>query len=392
MSGSRRAPDARARGRRRLGRARPHRRRGGRARDDAGVAAPEGLPRRPLPRRLLRPVAQPLARVVLDGGVRQPREGPDLPGQAPLVAPAQRSASPRRTARAASASDAELGCARSREADPPSGCMPFASLRPTSRTPRARRSQFHEDQLATWRRSTGISTLGVWRRRRPRHRRACRPCFAATEAGTSPRRARPGQAPGSGALSGGRRRNGERAAALEPDPGLGVRATSVAIAATRHLRAPELAHVSGTPTACRDDASDISSSSYSADAVTVPRDRRAQSCLQRSTATALAGSPSSPLGHPWAYEHRPRDRRRRLARQALTSSRVGARRFESGGDAHGRADGGRRARDRRGLGVGRREHRRPAARAPRRSSSPSRSNLGERLGRLRFRGARSASR
>src|SRR5205807_4165284 len=43
------------------------------------VEAPEGLPRRELPRRLLRQVAQPLAGLVLDGGLRQPREGTQLP-------------------------------------------------------------------------------------------------------------------------------------------------------------------------------------------------------------------------------------------------------------------------------------------------------------------------
>ena len=70
------------------------RRRSGRARDDARVAAPEGLPRRPLPRRVLRQVTQPLARVVLDGGVREPREGPDVLGQAPLTGASARAETP----------------------------------------------------------------------------------------------------------------------------------------------------------------------------------------------------------------------------------------------------------------------------------------------------------
>jgi hypothetical protein len=58
---------------------RPHRRSGRGARADRRVEAAEGMPRRELPRRLLRQVAQPLTRVVLDGGLRQPREGAQLP-------------------------------------------------------------------------------------------------------------------------------------------------------------------------------------------------------------------------------------------------------------------------------------------------------------------------
>ena len=77
-----RPPRPRSRGRRRPRRDRPHRRDGRGARADRRVEAAEDLPRRALPRRLLRPVAQPLARVVLDGGLRQPREGAQLP-QAP---------------------------------------------------------------------------------------------------------------------------------------------------------------------------------------------------------------------------------------------------------------------------------------------------------------------
>jgi len=48
-------------------------------RADRRLEAAEGLPRRELPRRLLRQVAQPLTRLVLDGGLRQPREGAQLP-------------------------------------------------------------------------------------------------------------------------------------------------------------------------------------------------------------------------------------------------------------------------------------------------------------------------
>src|SRR5438270_8206646 len=43
------------------------------------MEAAEGLPRRALPRRLLRQVAQPLTRMVLAGGLREPPEGAQLP-------------------------------------------------------------------------------------------------------------------------------------------------------------------------------------------------------------------------------------------------------------------------------------------------------------------------
>ena len=43
------------------------------------LGAHEGLPLAHLPRRVLRPLPQPLADVVLDGRLRQPREGADLP-------------------------------------------------------------------------------------------------------------------------------------------------------------------------------------------------------------------------------------------------------------------------------------------------------------------------
>ena len=43
------------------------------------VGAAEGVPVAHLPRRVLRPLPQPLADVVLDGRLRQPREGADVP-------------------------------------------------------------------------------------------------------------------------------------------------------------------------------------------------------------------------------------------------------------------------------------------------------------------------
>ena len=49
---------------------RPNRRGRRRARADGRMEAPEGLPRRELPRRFLRQVAEPLPRLVLDGGLR----------------------------------------------------------------------------------------------------------------------------------------------------------------------------------------------------------------------------------------------------------------------------------------------------------------------------------
>ena len=58
---------------------RPHRRAGRGACARRRMEAAQDVPRRDLPRGLLRQVAQPLAGVVLDGGLRQPRQATRLP-------------------------------------------------------------------------------------------------------------------------------------------------------------------------------------------------------------------------------------------------------------------------------------------------------------------------